>query len=197
MKALFRPSSGLNQARSQSATCTCDTRRTCRLFCTASTWTSPQVSLPLLILRRGRKLTQQAGERVGLVGATGSGKSTLALSIFRGNQQISGSIKIDGVDIGSLALKELRKRLNMVVQESTLCSGTLRDALDISGERGESVNRECSKGGADVQTTTRCMMRSARCICWTTIRRIPLPTWTLSWLPVRSLCASACEEEES
>jgi ABC-type multidrug transport system fused ATPase/permease subunit len=61
----------------------------------------------------------------------------LALSIFRGNKQFAGSIKIDGVDIGSLALKELRSRLNMVVQESTLCSGTLRDALDISGERGE------------------------------------------------------------
>lgn len=148
MQVLSRPSSGLSPARSQYATCTCDIRRTCRLFCTASTLTLPQVSHSLLVLRRGRKLTQQAGERVGLVGATGSGKSTLALSIFRGNQQISGSIKIDGVDIGSLALKELRKRLNMVVQESTLCSGTLRDALDISGERGESVNRERSKGGS-------------------------------------------------
>jgi ABC-type multidrug transport system fused ATPase/permease subunit len=39
-------------------------------------------------------------------------------------------------DIAELNLKELRSRLSMVVQESTLCSGTLRDALDISGEKG-------------------------------------------------------------
>ena len=39
-------------------------------------------------------------------------------------------------DLSTLNVKQLRSRLNMVVQESALCSGTLRDALDISGEKG-------------------------------------------------------------
>ena len=46
------------------------------------------------------------------------------------------------VEIQALKLKDLRSRLNMVVQESTLCSGTLRDALDISGEKGKLPSAE-------------------------------------------------------
>jgi ABC-type multidrug transport system fused ATPase/permease subunit len=74
--------------------------------------------------------------RVGLVGATGSGKSTLALTIFRAIEPHNGSIEIDGLDISQVKLDELRSRLNMVVQDGTLCSGTLRDALDITGSIG-------------------------------------------------------------
>ena len=74
--------------------------------------------------------------RVGLVGSTGSGKSTLALTLFRAIEAHQGSIEIDGVDIRLVKLNELRSRLNMVVQEGTLCSGTLRDALDITGAIG-------------------------------------------------------------
>lgn len=79
-------------------------------------------------------LTIQPGQRVGLVGATGSGKSTLALSLFRAIEPTSGSIEIDGIDTSTVSLQALRKRLNMVVQDGSLPSGTLRTALDISGE---------------------------------------------------------------
>ncbi|RXK39910.1 hypothetical protein M231_02844 [Tremella mesenterica] len=82
-------------------------------------------------------LTIEPGMRVGLVGATGSGKSTLALSLFRGIEPHNGRILVDGLDIGTLELHELRRRLNMVVQDGTLSSGTLRDALDISGEKDD------------------------------------------------------------
>ncbi|KAK4687148.1 hypothetical protein P7C73_g2973, partial [Tremellales sp. Uapishka_1] len=61
------------------------------------------------------------GMRVGIVGTTGSGKSTLALSIFRAMEASGGRILIDG-----------QERLNMVAQDGTLCSGTLRDALDLT-----------------------------------------------------------------
>ena len=77
--------------------------------------------------------------RVGLVGATGSGKSTLALTLFRAIELHGGKIEIDNVDISTLQLSELRGRLNMVVQDGTLCSGSLRDALDITGEKGKLV----------------------------------------------------------
>lgn len=82
-------------------------------------------------------LVIEPGQRVGIVGATGSGKSTLALSLFRANEPRSGLIKIDGLDISTLSLQALRSRLNMVVQEGSLPSGTLRNALDVSGQRSD------------------------------------------------------------
>ena len=78
----------------------------------------------------------EPGMRVGVVGATGSGKSTLALSLFRAMESRDGCIEIDGDDIKGIKLKELRKRLNMVVQDGSLNSGTLRDALDITQASG-------------------------------------------------------------
>ncbi|WOO83211.1 ATP-dependent bile acid permease [Vanrija pseudolonga] len=77
------------------------------------------------------------GQRVGLVGATGSGKSTLALSLFRAVDPRKGYIAIDGLDIADVDLRALRTRINMVAQDGSLPSGTLRNALDISGERDD------------------------------------------------------------
>ncbi|ORY26307.1 P-loop containing nucleoside triphosphate hydrolase protein [Naematelia encephala] len=81
--------------------------------------------------------TVEPGMRVGLVGSTGSGKSTLALTLFRAIEACRGRIVIDGLDIKDVKLKELRRRLNMVVQDGTLCSGSLRDALDITGTKDD------------------------------------------------------------
>lgn len=86
----------------------------------------------------------EPGMRVGIVGATGSGKSTLALSLFRAMEPRDGTIVIDGEDIRGIRLKELRKRLNMVVQDGSLNSGTLRDALDITQTKGGSSSFGCS-----------------------------------------------------
>ncbi|OCF43038.1 hypothetical protein I317_03131 [Kwoniella heveanensis CBS 569] len=77
------------------------------------------------------------GMRVGLVGATGSGKSTLALSLFRAIEPHAGSMSIDDIDITRVALPELRRRLNMVAQDGMLCSGSLRDALDVTGMKDD------------------------------------------------------------
>ncbi len=87
----------------------------------------------------------EPGMRVGIVGATGSGKSTLALALFRAMEARSGTIEIDGEDITGIKLKELRRRLNMVVQDGSLSSGTLRDALDITQTKGELDS--CLHGG--------------------------------------------------
>ncbi|WVQ99735.1 hypothetical protein IAU59_006877 [Kwoniella sp. CBS 9459] len=77
------------------------------------------------------------GMRVGLVGATGSGKSTLALSLFRAIEPHAGTMTIDGIDIAGVSLPELRRRLNMVAQDGMLCSGSLRDALDVTGTKDD------------------------------------------------------------
>lgn len=78
----------------------------------------------------GVNLSIQAGERVGIVGATGSGKSTLVSALFRFFEYRSGSIEIDGVDIARVGLKTLRSRMKIVPQDPLILSGTLRSAVD-------------------------------------------------------------------
>lgn len=82
--------------------------------------------------------TIKKGERVGLVGATGCGKSTLASSFFRFVEASSGSISIDGIDISTVGLYDLRSRLTIVPQDPVILSGTLRSTLDIFGEHEDS-----------------------------------------------------------
>ncbi|KAJ7208590.1 hypothetical protein GGX14DRAFT_551298 [Mycena pura] len=74
--------------------------------------------------------TLKAGERIGLVGRTGSGKSTLAMSFLRFIDPITGRIVIDGIDISTIGINDLRSRLTFIPQDATLFSGTLRDNLD-------------------------------------------------------------------
>ena len=75
------------------------------------------------------ELVPQAGERIGLVGRTGSGKSTLALSLFRFVDPESGSITIDGIDITSIGVEDLRSRLTLIPQDAVLFAGTIRENL--------------------------------------------------------------------
>ncbi|CAO3624021.1 unnamed protein product [Cunninghamella echinulata] len=69
-------------------------------------------------------------EKVGIVGPTGCGKSTLTLSVFRFLEAYSGKIIIDGLDISTLALDELRSSLTIIPQDPVLFSGTVRSNVD-------------------------------------------------------------------
>ncbi|TBU25699.1 multidrug resistance-associated ABC transporter [Dichomitus squalens] len=79
---------------------------------------------------KGISFTLKAKERVGLLGRTGSGKSTLAMSVLRFVDPTSGRIIIDGIDISTIGLHDLRSRITFIPQDATLFSGTLRDNLD-------------------------------------------------------------------
>jgi ATP-binding cassette subfamily B protein len=69
------------------------------------------------------------GEMIGLVGHSGSGKSTLVNLICRFYDVSDGSVKIDGVDVRSIAISELRQQFGMVLQEPFLFFGTIADNI--------------------------------------------------------------------
>ena len=70
-----------------------------------------------------------AGERVALVGPSGAGKSTLANLILRFYDPQQGSVRIDGKDIRSFTLESLRKQVAIVLQDSPLFAGSIRDNI--------------------------------------------------------------------
>lgn len=78
----------------------------------------------------GLSLNIRGGEHVGIVGRTGAGKSTVTQALFRMMELSSGTITIDGVDIGQIGLRKLRSGLTIIPQDPLLFSGTLRYNLD-------------------------------------------------------------------
>ncbi|KAJ3027782.1 UNVERIFIED_CONTAM: hypothetical protein HDU68_003121, partial [Siphonaria sp. JEL0065] len=72
----------------------------------------------------------EAGQKIGVVGRTGAGKSTVMSCILRLFEMESGSIHIDGIDIGEIGLRDLRSRIGVIPQEPVLFSGTIRTNLD-------------------------------------------------------------------
>ena len=78
--------------------------------------------------------TIRAGETVGVIGTTGSGKSTLVNLIPRFYDVTGGEIRISGVDIRQVRLKDLRDRIGYVPQQSNLFSGTIASNLRFADE---------------------------------------------------------------
>ncbi len=78
---------------------------------------------------RGVSFRAAPGETVAILGATGSGKSTLAYLVPRLYDVTGGRVLIDGVDVRELSQDELRRDVVMVLQDSVLFSGTVRENI--------------------------------------------------------------------
>ncbi|KAJ5895086.1 ABC transporter integral membrane type 1 [Penicillium taxi] len=87
-----------------------------------------RAGLPLVL--KGLSMEVQGGERVGIVGRTGAGKSSIMSALFRLTELSEGSIKIDGIDISTIGLSDLRSRLAIIPQDPALFKGTIRSNLD-------------------------------------------------------------------
>jgi len=69
------------------------------------------------------------GEKVAIVGATGAGKSTLISLVPRLYDPSSGTVSIDGEDIRNYSVQSLRAQISLVLQDSLLFSGTVRENI--------------------------------------------------------------------
>ena len=77
----------------------------------------------------GINLHAMPGQKVALLGVTGSGKSTLVNLIPRFYDTIGGEVKLDGVDVKGWVPTLLRKHIGVVLQQTTLFAGTVRENI--------------------------------------------------------------------
>ena len=80
---------------------------------------------------KGVSLNIRAKEKIGIVGRTGSGKSTLLISLLRIVDACEGNIIIDGIDISTIGLMDLRSKIAIIPQEPILFVGTIRENVDL------------------------------------------------------------------
>jgi ATP-binding cassette subfamily B protein len=71
----------------------------------------------------------EPGQTVAILGATGSGKSTIINLIPRFYEVTDGRVSVDGYDVREVTLDSLRSQVGIVLQETTLFSGTIRDNI--------------------------------------------------------------------
>ena len=89
------------------------------------------------------------GQMIAIVGPTGAGKTTLVNLLMRFYDVNGGAIRVDGVDIRELKRGALRRMFGMVLQDTWLFSGTIRDNIAYGREdASDDDDRRGGEGGA-------------------------------------------------
>jgi ATP-binding cassette subfamily B multidrug efflux pump len=103
------------------------------------------------ILMEDMNIEVQPGQMIAIVGPTGAGKTTLVNLLMRFYEVNSGRILVDGVDITQLKRGELRRIFGMVLQDTWLFNGTIRDniAYGREGAREEEIIQAAKAAYAD------------------------------------------------
>ncbi|MFD0694750.1 ABC transporter ATP-binding protein [Paenibacillus sp. GCM10027628] len=78
---------------------------------------------------KGINLDVEAGQSIALVGHTGSGKSTIMNLLCRFYDPVEGRVLIDGQDIREVTIQSLRSQIGIVLQDTFIFSGTIRDNI--------------------------------------------------------------------
>ena len=91
------------------------------------------------------------GETLAIVGDTGSGKSTIISLLNRMYESTSGVIRLDGIDVRDINLKDLRRQMGVVLQDVFLFSGSIRENLTLRdpGISDEKVRQAARMIGMD------------------------------------------------
>jgi len=91
--------------------------------------------LPGKLLMEDVSFEAKPGQKIAIVGPTGAGKTTLINLLMRFYEINGGRILVDGVDAKKMTRHELRRHFSMVLQETWLFQGTIRDNLKYGVER--------------------------------------------------------------
>lgn len=118
-------------------------------FCNVSYKYRPE--LPLVL--KGFNLKIRGGESLGICGRTGVGKTTMINSIFRFTSLHEGKILIDGRDISTLPLHDLRSALSIIPQQNMLFRGTIRSNMDPLSEKSDSELWDALRRSGFVEAT--------------------------------------------
>lgn len=86
------------------------------------------------ILMKDISFEVKAGSKIAVVGPTGAGKTTLVNLLMRFYELQGGKITIDGINIAEMTRSDLRSHIGMVLQDSWLFGGTIRDNIAYSRE---------------------------------------------------------------
>ncbi len=93
-----------------------------------------------------------AGHTLGIMGATGSGKSSLISLLQRFYDADEGVVRLDGADVRTLTLRQLRGSINVVLQDVFLFSDTIEENIKM-GKRRQLAMKEVRKAAQDAQAS--------------------------------------------